>query len=137
MRVRIRVAGRNRLEAKLRRVSAAVERAVAGAVQAGAADVREAARELLDQPRAGGPSAPGEPPRKQSGRLRDNIFVRSTDDGLGAEVGTDLDYGAHLEFGTQKMAARPWLLPAFEAAKPRIRARIAAAVREALNRATP
>jgi phage gpG-like protein len=34
-----------------------------------------------------------------------------------ARVGTNLFYGPYLEFGTSKMAARPWLLPSFERAK--------------------
>jgi hypothetical protein len=31
-------------------------------------------------------------------------------------VGTNLKYGAHLEFGTQNMAPRPWLSTAFKLA---------------------
>jgi hypothetical protein len=61
--------------------------------------------------------------------LRDSLFVRLGHDGLSAEVGTDLAYGRDLEFGTRRLAARPWLRPAVEAAKPRIRARLRAALR--------
>jgi len=32
-------------------------------------------------------------------------------------VGTNVQYGTMLEFGTSRMAARPWLLPSFEKAK--------------------
>ena len=131
-RVRITTSGRRRL----RRLSADMARAAGRAVQAGADDVRETAREQLGEPGGGRPSAPGEPPHRQTGQLRDSVFARATRDGLGAEIGTDLDYGAYLEFGTQAMPARPWLLPAFEAAKPRITARIASAVRDAMKRGT-
>lgn len=33
-----------------------------------------------------------------------------------AKVGTDIIYGAYLEFGTSKMAARPWLQRSFRQA---------------------
>ena len=117
-----------------RRLVADVERAAARAVRAGAKDLRDTARALLDEPGVGRPSAPGTPPHRQTGGLRDSVVVRTSADGLSAEVGTDLDHGAHLEFGTQDMPARPWLLPAFEIAKPRIRARIIRAVRDTLRR---
>lgn len=52
-------------------------------------------------------SAPGEPPRKQTGRLRASV-AREVD-GLTARVGTNVKYGLHLEIGTRHMAARPWL----------------------------
>ena len=42
---------------------------------------------------------------------------------------------AHLEFGTTRMAARPWLLPTFARLKPRIVARLAAAARAGLRKA--
>ena len=128
-RVRITVAHRRRPG-----LMASLDRAVARAVRAGAEDVRATARDLLNEPGGGRPSAPGAPPHRQTGQLHDSVFVRSAGDGLRAEVGTDLDHGAHLEFGTQAMPARPWLLPAFEVAKPRIKARIARAVRDALRR---
>ena len=50
-----------------------------------------------------------------TGRLRASIRPRFTSDGLGAEVFTDVRYGPHVEFGTARMAARPFLTPAAEA----------------------
>ena len=127
--IRVRVKA-NRVTA--RRAAPALREAVARAVEAGAEDLREAAREMISEPRAAGPSEPGTPPRSETGRLRDSLFVRTSADGLSAEVGTDLDYGAHLEFGTQTMPARPWLHPAFEATRKRIKERIRAAARDAM-----
>jgi hypothetical protein len=109
-----------------------IRRALARAIAESAEDLRQTARDLLDEPRAGAPSRPGEPPRRDSGRLRDGLFVRTSHDGLSAQVGTDLDYGFHLEFGTQAMSARPWLHPAIELAKPRIKRRIVQALRDTL-----
>lgn len=43
-------------------------------------------------------------------------------------IGTRLDYGWFLEFGTRRMPARPWLRPAFERALNRVREIIAGAV---------
>jgi phage gpG-like protein len=53
------------------------------------------------------PSKPGEPPHKQTGRLRASIT--SERDGLVARVGTSLGYGKHLETGTTNIEPRPWL----------------------------
>jgi HK97 gp10 family phage protein len=38
---------------------------------------------------------------------------------LSARVGPSVDYGIHVEYGTRRMAARPYLTPAAEAARPR------------------
>ena len=63
----------------------------------------------------GQPSRPGEPPHVQTGTLRRSIratrrkFARWV-------VGAGVAYGTHLEFGTVRMAARPWLRPALRAA---------------------
>jgi phage gpG-like protein len=53
------------------------------------------------------PSAPGEPPHKQFGRLRASVTHEVS--GSTARVGTNVVYGRFLELGTTKMAARPWL----------------------------
>ena len=52
-------------------------------------------------------SNPGEPPNADTGRLMQSIKVEK--DGLAYLVGTNLKYGAWLEFGTLDMAPRPWL----------------------------
>lgn len=57
-------------------------------------------------------SAPGEPPMSDTGRLASSIENRV--DGLTGYVFTRVKYGNHLEFGTRKMAARPWLFPSVE-----------------------
>lgn len=77
-------------------------------------------------------SAPGEPPKSDTGDLASR--VKMVVSGLRAEVGTGLDYGAHLEFGTSKMAARPWLFPALEAERQRFIARLQRFISDALKR---
>lgn len=52
-------------------------------------------------------SKPGDPPNADTGRLMQSIKV--VKDGMAYLVGTNLRYGAWLEFGTSDMAPRPWL----------------------------
>lgn len=61
-------------------------------------------------------SAPGEAPATDTGRLASS--VKRVDDGPVVAVGTAVEYGAFLEFGTSKIKARPWLFPALEANRP-------------------
>ena len=127
---RVRLLGLARLERRARRISAARRRSTIDAVRGGAEQLRAAALRSMGPAGGGGrPSAPARPPARRSGRLAESIFVQARSDGLRAEVGSALDYARHLEFGTRRMAARPWLLPAFLAVKDGIRRRILAAAR--------
>jgi len=71
-------------------------------------------------------SAPGEAPAVDAGMLRRSITHDISQDGaqvvgrVGSTI-TDPPYGSYLEYGTSKMAARPWLGPAIEKSKDRIR----------------
>lgn len=112
--IRAKILGTARLTAALRRLRGAQTAAMAAAVARGARDVRDAARREL--------------PRR-SGRLARAVTIETAADGLAATVGTDLDYGTFLELGTRRMAARPWLLPAFRGSRARLRAGFARAVR--------
>ena len=53
------------------------------------------------------PSAPGDPPHKQTGRLLGSITFEISN--LVARVGTNVKYGRWLELGTKYIKARPWL----------------------------
>jgi len=67
------------------------------------------------------PSAPGEPPRKQTGRLRASVAYEVDEAALTARVGTNLDYGLYLELGTMRgLAPRPWLRRALAESQARI-----------------
>lgn len=57
------------------------------------------------------PSNPGEPPHKVTGQLQRSVTSQPSADGLNYLVGTNIPYGSFLEFGTSKMAPRPWLRP--------------------------
>lgn len=89
-------------------------------------------------------SAPGEPPKTDTGRLVANIFSILSADKQGVIVGTDIAYGKRLEFGftgsdakgrSINQGARPWLQPAFERMKPKIQERFSRQFRRANRRA--
>lgn len=63
-------------------------------------------------------SAPGQYPASDTGQLAKFVLVdKATPGNMTAIVGTNVQYGPMLEFGTSRMAARPWLLPSFTQAK--------------------
>ncbi|UOF79248.1 phage protein [Caudoviricetes sp.] len=61
-------------------------------------------------------SAPGEAPANDLGFLANNVKAEMTDD-LVASTFSLAPYSVHLEYGTRKMAARPFLRPAVEKVK--------------------
>jgi HK97 gp10 family phage protein len=79
-------------------------------------------------------SAPGEFPKTDSGQLVSSLFFRVGADKLSAFFGTKLAYGRYLEFGTSRMAARPWLRPTLRANSDVIIKRVRDAVKEAIRR---
>lgn len=62
------------------------------------------------------PSAPGDPPGVVSGKLRRSMTheVEKTPRRITGRVGTNIEYAIPLEFGTSRMAARPFVRPNFE-----------------------
>lgn len=61
------------------------------------------------------PSSPGEPPGVDIGNLRAGTeWEPDEQDKLKAYVTIEAEYGPYLEFGTSKMAARPFVTPVFE-----------------------
>lgn len=69
-------------------------------------------------------SAAGEYPANDTGFLASNIKVAAKPDGLSGAVESRANYSAYLEFGTSKMAARPFMQPSAEEVRPKIRRRI-------------
>lgn len=55
-------------------------------------------------------SSEGNAPNTDTGRLVSSINTEIAEDGV--FVGTTLEYGKYLEFGTKIMGERPWLIPA-------------------------
>ena len=59
-------------------------------------------------------SKPGDPPNTQSGVLIGSVRIQVDNAGETASVSSNKKYAVHLEFGTKKMDARPWLQPAID-----------------------
>jgi phage gpG-like protein len=75
-------------------------------------------------------SAPGQPPATDSGNLANSItFEKEPGSRPIYSVGTDEAYGAYLEFGTMRIAERPWLRPAVRAAVKGLARRVADGLR--------
>ena len=58
------------------------------------------------------PSAPGQPPNNNTGGLAGGIVDETYPLELRAEVRAETEYSAPLEYGTSKMAERPFMRPA-------------------------
>ena len=60
-----------------------------------------------------------EHPQVQTGRLRASIMHRVSTSGaaITTEIGTNVDYGKDLEFGTSRHPPYPWLFPSVEEKK--------------------
>ena len=68
-------------------------------------------------------SAPGQPPAQATSGLRQSIkgVIEKVKGKVIGKVGTDLDYGIMLQYGTRNMAARPWLDVAAKKASNKIK----------------
>lgn len=68
-------------------------------------------------------STEGNPPNTDTGFLVSNIHLVIDGDKLGVSVESRADYSEALEFGTSKMGARPFLQPALEENRGKIRSK--------------
>jgi HK97 gp10 family phage protein len=78
------------------------------------------------------PSAPGQPPNNDTSVLANNIETVQTGP-LKAEVSSNAPYAAALEFGTSKMAERPYMRPATAAKRKEVTALVRRAVSNAIR----
>ena len=74
-------------------------------------------------------SAVGEYPATDTGYLISNINV-IFETSLSGRVESNADYSSHLEFGTSKMGARPFLQPSLEETRPKIKRMVNNIVRD-------
>lgn len=114
---------------RLKRLSGPEVVKLAGAIAFEGADtVKAHASHLISRGSVSGknhtPSKPGEPPNRDTGHLQSRITTRQTGP-LTAEVRSDAEYAAALEFGTSRMSARPYMRPARDAKKKQIQKRFA------------
>ena len=118
--------------ARLRRLSSPeAERAIGRALFAGGQAIEVEAQLSITRGSVSGrnhvPSRPGEPPNQDTGVLASNIETVQISPVL-VEVSSNAPYSAPLEFGTSKMAARPFMRPA----RDKMRAEVTELVRRAV-----
>ena len=93
-------------------VAAIVKAAARAALEPAGKALADEVRRRVSVPGLGVPSAPGEPPRKQTGGLLASIRHEVDPTSLEILVIADHPAAFYLEYGTQRMAARPFLRPA-------------------------
>jgi HK97 gp10 family phage protein len=142
MSVTMRIDGGEELQRALAALGDEVREATGRVVQETAQDLEAAIKLEIQQGaktgrvyRRGGvshrASAPGEAPASDTGTLIGSI-QHERENAHAYSVGSRLDYAAFLEYGTSRMAARPFFRPAAEAIKPVFRGRLEAIVRGAI-----
>ncbi|QPA31625.1 HK97-gp10 family putative phage morphogenesis protein [Thermaerobacillus caldiproteolyticus] len=112
--------GMQELLRQLEQVGSEAERVKKDALLAGAEVVQQAASE----------KAP-----RDTGKLAENIVISDIKEDGTVDIGPDRDrfYGLFLEFGTSKMAARPFLQPAFEENKEQVQQKMADVIRREMG----
>lgn len=132
-----KIAGATQFTAKLRNNSVAAAQFIDSAVFELANRVQVDAQASITEGAVSGaghiPSRPGEPPNNDTGVLANAIeTLRGTESGsIKYIVSSNAPYSQPLEFGSSKMAARPFLRPALEKNRERIGKRLAAAINQA------
>ena len=109
----IEIVGLDDLEQQLKAKAEDIRRAQRRGIEKACLIVESYAKEHMSPE---SPSAPGEPPAVVTGTLRASITHRleEEDGDTVGYVGTNVEYAPYLEFGTSRMAARPFMFPALE-----------------------
>lgn len=119
-----KITGDDALTKKLRRMGGSdTRRQVGAALFAGGQRIQVAAQISITTGAVSGknhiPSAPGQPPNNDTGVLANNIeTVQVAEDRV--NVSSNAPYATHLEFGTSKMAERPYMRPAVAAERDNV-----------------
>ncbi|MES2289300.1 MAG: HK97 gp10 family phage protein [Pseudomonadota bacterium] len=118
--------------ARLKRLtSPEATRQIGAALYAGADRIKAKAQYLITEGSVSGknhvPSNPGEPPNNDTGVLKNNIEAVLKEP-LVAEISSNAPYAAPLEFGSSKMAARPYMVPARDAERAAVQELVTQAV---------
>ncbi len=112
----VKVTGRENAKSKISAMrSAELVDQVSKALFVGGNRIQVAAQQSITEGSVSGrfhvPSLPGEPPNSDTHGLDRQIETVQISP-LKVEVSSNAQYAAHLEFGTSRMAARPYMLPA-------------------------
>ena len=81
-------------------------------------------------------SAAGEPPATDTGKLQGNVITKHGQEGgkFASFVVSQMDYADDLEFGTSKMEPRPAMLPALKDETPVFEKRLAAMLKNQVEK---
>lgn len=131
------VKGKQRVDRILRAMTdPANRRLVEQALFVGASEIAVEAQLSINRGSVSGkghvPSAPGEPPNRDTGVLSGNIEALQ-EGPLRAIASSNAFYSQPLEFGTSKMAARPFMRPAAAKVKPKVQKLVAQAISKAIR----
>ena len=143
--VRIRLEGSDQMQAALREASQEIKAAASKAVLGTALELqRNVVKSVQHGPASGRvyrkynpsrvhrASAPGQAPMSDTGRLASSITF-DQDGPLTATVGSVVAYAVYLEYGTSRMAARPFFRPAVETIRPKFMRRLEVALGDAIE----
>lgn len=138
--MRIKLEGTKAMQAALRDMSDDVRDAVSTAVIGTAMELEGDVKQRIQRGPASGriyqkynprrthrASAPGQAPATDTGRLASSITFDKRGE-LTATVGSFLPYAMYLEYGTSRIAARPFFRPAVEAIRQTFDRRLEAAI---------
>ncbi len=128
----VELEGVEELHRAFARLELGVLREVKGVVAMSAAEIEAEAKARVPV-RAANPAYPVSKAKaaQPRGMTRDKIKTILRDGGLGASIGTAYFIARFLEQGTKKMAARPFLNPAFQLVRPKYLERLSAALNKA------
>lgn len=131
------VKGKERVDRILRAMTdPANRRLVEQALFVGASEIAVEAQLSINRGSVSGkghvPSAPGDPPNRDTGVLSGNIEALQ-EGPLRAIASSNASYSQPLEFGTSKMAARPFMRPAAAKVKPMVQKLVAQAISKAIR----
>lgn len=130
----VNIRGQRRASATLKRLPAEKIRDVSKALFAAGDIIKAEAQVSITTGAVSGinhvPSRPGEPPNEDTGALRRSIKVEQSGPlTVKVTAGDDnVNYAAFLEFGTSRMAARPFMGPAARKKKDEVVALVRRAV---------
>lgn len=116
-----------------------IQKGVATGLFSAGLEIEDDARESIIQGSVSGsghvPSAPGQPPNRDTGFLDTNIeTIEVSVSPPTVHVISNAPYSAALEFGTSKMAERPYMRPATEKNRAEVGRKVAQAVRVTVRR---
>lgn len=133
--MKIRLTGADELRKALAEFSINADRELANVVRGTAQNIRTHAIKSIQRGTKSGieyqkysprrkhrASAPGEAPATDTGRLANSI--QADIQGKQATVFTNLEYAPWLEFGTQKIEPRPFMVPSMEKERPKFEQRL-------------